>query len=190
MAFKNKKNQTRVNEGIRSREVRVISEDGSQLGIMNTKSAVDLAFQRGFDLVEVQPNSKPPVCRIMDYGKYKYEKSKKAKAARKKQHTITIKEIRFSSKISEHDYGYKMKHIREFLLSKDKVKVTVRFRGREITHTELGAELLDKVKEDTKDIAQVESESKMEGRVMTMMLAPDNKRIKSYLASKKSEKKD
>jgi translation initiation factor IF-3 len=139
-----------------------------------------MAYNRGLDLVEIQPTSRPPVVKIMDYGKYKYEQTKKARDAKKKQHAQEVKEMRFSAKISDHDYGYKMKHIREFLLNRDKVKASMRFRGREITHVELGKEIMEKLKKDTDDIARVEQEPKLEGNTMTLMLAPDPKKIKDY----------
>lgn len=180
----------RVNDQIHVRKVRLVDTEGKQIGIVPTDEALRMAYDKGLDLVEVQPNARPPVCRILDYGKYRYKKSKKRKAMRKKQHTQTVKEMRFSTKISDHDYGYKMKHIREFLLNKDKVKVTIRFRGREITHTELGREVMDRLKEDVSDIARVEQESKMEGRHMIMMLAPDSKKMAAFEAKKKKEEGD
>ncbi len=123
----------------------------------------------------------------MDYGKYKYEKSKKAKESRKKQHTQTVKEMRFSAKISDHDYGYKMRHVRDFLLHKDKVKASMRFRGREITHVERGKEIMEKLKADVEDIARVEQEPKLEGNTMTLMLGPDPKKIAIYERKMKKE---
>lgn len=139
-----------------------------------------MAYSRGLDLVEIQPTSRPPVVKIMDYGKHKYEQTKKAREAKKKQHAQEVKEMRFSAKISDHDYCYKMKHIREFLLNRDKVKASMRFRGREITHVELAKEVMEKLKKDTDDIARVEQEPKLEGNTMTLMLAPDPKKIKDY----------
>lgn len=162
---------------IRVPQVRLIGEDGSQIGIVPIDKALDMAFDAGLDLVEVQPMAKPPVCKIMDYGKFKYEKEKKAKVARKKQHVGTVKEMRFSPKITDHDYSYKIKHIREFLLDKDKVKITVKFRGREITYTDQGEQLLERLKKDCEDIARIEQEPKLEGQAMSMMLAPDIKKI-------------
>ncbi len=182
-----RRNTERINDEIRVSQVRLIDADGRQVGIVATDKARDMAYEKGLDLVEVQADARPPVCRIMDYGKYKYDKSKRERAAKKKQHAQTVKEMRFSAKISDHDYGYKMKHVREFLLKKDKVKITVRFRGREITHIDLGEEVLEKLKKDVADIARVEQESKLEGRFLTMMLAPDSKKIAAYKAKKKTE---
>ncbi len=173
-----------MNDQIRISPVRVIDEDGSQIGVIPTSEALSMAYRRGLDLVEIQPNSRPPVVKIMDYGKYKYEQAKKAREAKKKQHTQTVKEMRFSAKISDHDYGYKMKHIREFLLNRDKVKASMRFRGREITHVELGKEIMEKLKRDTADIARVEQEPKLEGNTMILMLAPDPKKIKDLERAK------
>ncbi|MCK5832458.1 translation initiation factor IF-3 [bacterium] len=189
-------NSERVNEQIRIPQVRLVDDEGKFIGIIPTNQALNKAREKGLDLVEVQPNSRPPVCRIMDYGKFKYEKSKKARAVRKKQHTQTMKEMRFSAKISDHDYGYKMEHIRGFLLNKDRVKLTIKFRGREITHVEMGDELMNKLRRDLEDISRIEQQSKLEGKQMTMMLAPDSKKIATFLAkqkkkeSEKNEKKE
>jgi len=180
----------RINERIRVSQVRLIDTDGSFIGVVPTAEALSLAYKEGLDLVEVQPNSRPPVCRIMDYGKYKYEKSKKARASKKKQHAQTMKEMRFSAKISDHDYSYKKNHIREFLLNKDKVKIAIRFRGREITHTEMGYDLMQRLKADLDDIAHVEQQSKLEGRQMIMMLSPDSKKIAIYMAKQKKKAGD
>lgn len=162
----------RVNDRIRISPVRLIDQDGEQIGIVATDEARDIAFEAGLDLVEVAPNSRPPVCRIMDYGKYKYEQARKAKEAKKKQHTITVKEIKLRPKIEEHDYGFKMRHARRFLDDGDKVKFTLRFRGREMTHPELGERVLEKIKEDLGDTIVVESDIKREGRTMTMLVGP------------------
>jgi len=152
--------------------VRVISPDGQQLGIMTVPVALNVAQEYGMDLVEVAPNATPPVCRIMEYGKYKYEKSKREAQARKKQTVIVIKEIKFRPKTDEHDYQFKLKHIRRFLEEKNKVKVVIRFRGREIMHMDKGMEMLSRVREDCFDMATVEMEPKPEGRTLVMMLAP------------------
>lgn len=152
--------------------MRLIGPEGEQIGILPVKEALARARELGYDLVEVSPNSRPPVCRILDYGKYKYEMSKKDRAAKKKQHAFQLKEMRYRPKIDEHDYQFKTKHVREFLESGAKVKVFVMFRGRERAHTEFGRDILDKVAEDTKDIAQVEMLPKMEGRTMNMVLGP------------------
>lgn len=162
----------RVNERIRISPVRLIDQDGEQVGIVATDEARDIAAQAGLDLVEVAPNSRPPVCRIMDYGKYKYEQARKAKEAKKKQHTITVKEIKLRPKIEEHDYGFKMRHARRFLDDGDKVKFTLRFRGREMTHPELGERVLEKIKEDLGETIVVESDIRREGRTMTMLVGP------------------
>lgn len=157
-----------------------------------TGQALEMAMQRGLDLVEIQPNSRPPVVKIMDYGKFKYDKTKKAREAKKKQHAQSVKEMRFSAKISDHDYGYKMKHVREFLLNRDKVKASIRFRGREITHVELGKEVMEKLKKDTEDIARIEQEPKLDGKTMTLMLGPDPQKLKVFerdLRKKEAEKK-
>jgi len=149
----------------------LIDETGTQLGIVAIDEALRIASERGLDLVEVAPEVQPPVCRIMDYGKYKYDQSKKEKASRKRQHTVQIKEIRFRPKIDEHDLMFKVKHARKFLEEGNRVKVTVRFRGREMAHREFGTKLLDRVKEELQDIAKVEREPQMEGRLMVMHLA-------------------
>ena len=150
-------------------EIRLIDEDGSQLGIVPTQRALEIARDRGLDLVEVAATAKPPVCRIMDYGKYLYENSKKAKAARKKQHTVSLKEMRFRPKTEEHDYRFKLKHVREFLEQGSKVKVFVIFRGREMAHKERGYKILERLKEDLADIAEPEEKSKLEGRHLSLI---------------------
>lgn len=162
----------RVNDRIRISPVRLIDQDGEQVGIVGTDEARDIAAQAGLDLVEVAPNSRPPVCRIMDYGKYKYEQARKAKEAKKKQHTVTVKEIKLRPKIEEHDYGFKMRHARRFLDEGDKVKFTLRFRGREMTHPELGERVLEKIKDDLGETIVIESDIRREGRTMTMLVSP------------------
>ncbi len=161
-----------VNESIRAREVRLIDSNGEQLGVKSRDEALKIAQARNLDLVLVAPNAKPPVCRIMDYGKYRYEQQKKEKEARKKQKVINVKEVRFSPGIGDHDFNTKLRNARRFIKNGDKVKASVRFRGRAITHKELGQEVLDRLAEETKDIATVESKAKMEGRHMFMILAP------------------
>jgi translation initiation factor IF-3 len=161
-----------VNERIRAPMVRVISAEGQQLGIMALSEALSAAREAELDLVEVAPGSAPPVCRIMDYGKFKFEKSKKERQARRKQHFSTIKEIKLRPKIEDHDWAFKMKHVRRFLDHRDKVKVTVRFRGREITHPELGRVLLERAVVEMSDVATVETGPRMEGRTMIVILAP------------------
>ncbi len=162
----------RVNEAITSNTVLVIDDEGEKRGVMKTEAALALAEEAGLDLVEVSPNAEPPVCKIMDYGKYKYQAQKKAAEARKKQKVIEVKEIKLRPGIDTHDYDVKMRAMKRFFEEGDKVKVTMRFRGREMAHTELGFDLLQKVKADTEEIAKVEFEPKMEGRQMIMILAP------------------
>ncbi|HLV02758.1 MAG TPA: translation initiation factor IF-3 [Acidobacteriota bacterium] len=162
-----------MNHQIKSREIRVIDEDGTQLGIMTPEEALKVGEARGLDLVEVAPNAKPPVCRIMDYGKYRYEQSKKAQEAKKHQKTIQVKEVKFRPKIDDHDYEFKMKHAARFLKAHNKVKATVMFRGREVTHPELGEEILNRLRKDLGDLATVERPPKLEGYTMTMILSPN-----------------
>lgn len=164
--------QTRTNRLIRAREVRVIADDGSQLGVMATQDALRSAQEQGLDLVEVAPNADPPVCRIMDYGKYKYEQQKKQQTARKKSTQVQIKEIKFRPKTDEHDYQTKLKHIRRFLEAGDRCKAVIFFRGREVVHKDRGLNILQRVAEDVKDIAKVEQAPQFEGRTMNMMLVP------------------
>ena len=142
------------------------------MGIMTVPDAISVAKEKGFDLVEISPNSNPPVCRILDYGKFLYEQDKKAKLSKKKQHTVQLKGVRFSSKIGEHDYAFKMKHIEKFLAKGNKVKVWVFFRGREITHQDIGREILDRIAVDLKEVATFDQTGLMEGRMMTMMVSP------------------
>lgn len=162
-----------VNEKIRAREVRVIDSNGDQLGVKSRQEALEIARTRELDLVLVAPNAKPPVCRIMDYGKYRYEQQKREQAARKKQRVINVKEVRFSPGIGDHDFNTKLRQSRRFLENGDKVKATVRFRGRAITHKDLGQEVLERLANELQDISVVETKPKMEGRSMFMMLAPD-----------------
>ena len=162
----------RVNGAIRAPQVRCIDPDGEQLGVLDTKDAISKAEDFGLDLVEVQPNVDPPVCKILDYGKYKYEAQKRANEARKKQKIIEVKEIKLRPNIDEHDYQVKMRNVVKFLSGGDKVKVTLRFRGREMAHQELGANVLTRVREETDEIAKIEAMPKMEGRQMIMVLAP------------------
>lgn len=165
-----------VNEKIRAREVRLIDSNGDQLGVKSRKEALDIAKTRNLDLVLVAPNAKPPVCRIMDFGKYRYEQQKKEKEARKKQRVINVKEVRFTPAIGDHDFNTKLRNARKFLEKGDKVKATVRFRGRAITHKDLGREVLERLADELKDVAVVESKARMEGRNMFMMLAPSNEK--------------
>lgn len=161
-----------VNENIRAREVRLIDSNGDQLGVKSRQEALDIAQTRNLDLVMVAPKAKPPVCRIMDYGKYRFEQQKKEKEARKKQKIINVKEVRLSPSIEEHDFNTKLRNARKFLEKGDKVKVSIRFRGRAIMHKELGQKVLERMAEACKDISTVEQKAKMEGRSMFLMLAP------------------
>ena len=162
----------RVNRQIRIAEVRLIDQNGEQVGIVTTADAMRRAEEAGLDLVEVSPNSDPPVCKILDYGKFKFQEQKKKNEARKRQKTVEIKEIKLRPNIDIHDYEVKAKAMHRFFEEGDKVKVTLRFRGREMAQTELGVRLLEKVKAETATMAKVESEPQMEGRQMIMILAP------------------
>jgi translation initiation factor IF-3 len=153
-------------------EVRVIGDDGEQLGILNTRDAIRMARDKGLDLVEVAATADPPVCRIIDFGKFQYENSKKQKEAKKKQVTITVKEVKFRPGTDDHDYNFKMKHARDWLTDGDKVKATIFFRGREITHRELGAELLQRLEKDLAEHGEVESRPRMEGNQMFFIFTP------------------
>lgn len=153
-------------------EVRVIDSEGEQLGILSIADAIAAAEEAGLDLVEVSPTAKPPVCKILDYGKFKYEQQKKKNEAKKKQKTIELKEIKFRPNIDQHDYDTKMKSMHKFIDEGDKVKVTLRFRGRELAHQELGLEVLNRVRDDMAEKAKVEQNPNMEGRQMVMVLAP------------------
>jgi len=167
--------KVRVNEMIRARQIRVIDEEGNQLGIMSPADAMREAEERGVDLVEVAGKAVPPVCRIMDYGKYRYQQSKRAKESKKHQHIIVVKEIKYRPKIDGHDFDTKTKHVQEFLGEGDKVKVTIMFRGREMAHPEFGRDILARVVEATKDLCQEQvdvTHLRMEGRNMTMVLTP------------------
>jgi translation initiation factor IF-3 len=166
------KDDVQVNEAIRAREVRLIDVNGEQLGIVPLREALRIAGEKNLDLVNVAPTAKPPVCRIMDYGKFKYEQSKREKESRKNQKVISIKEIRMTPNIEEHDFETKLRNCIKFLQAGDKVKVSVRFRGREITHTQIGQAVLDRMAKATEEIANVERTPKLEGRQMIMILAP------------------
>jgi translation initiation factor IF-3 len=163
---------TRINERIRVPEVRLIDENGQQVGIMRTQDALRQAQERDLDLVEVAADAKPPVCRILDYSKYKYEQVQKQKAARKHQQQINIREIKFRPKIAQHDYDTKKGHVIRFLKGRDKVKVTIMFRGREMAHPERGEMILNRLAEELGELAVVEQRPQQDGRNMTMMLAP------------------
>ena len=166
---------TRVNRGIRAREVRVIGADGQQLGIMSTRDALAVAEENELDLVEVAPNANPPVCRLMDYGKYLYEKQKRERESRKAQKQIEIKEIQLRPKTTDHHRDFKVKDAERWLKSGMKVRVTIRFRGREITYPELALEDLREIAEELSDVSEIEQAPNMEGRTMFMMLAPAKK---------------
>ena len=163
---------TRTNEGIRSREVRLIGALGEQIGVVLTDEALRMAREQELDLVEVAPTAKPPVCRIMDFGKYKYTQARRLKEARKKQTTILVKEVKMGPKTERHDFDFKVKHVRRFLEEGHKAKVTVRFKGREMAHTELGWKMLQKMVEAVQDIAVTENNPRMEGRMLHIMLSP------------------
>jgi translation initiation factor IF-3 len=166
------RDSTRINDRIRVPEVRLVGEDGKQIGVIRTSEALAYAQQRDLDLVEVAPDARPPVCRVLDYSKYKYEQAQKQKAARRHQQQITIREIKFRPKIAQNDYDTKKGHVTRFLLGKDKVKITIMFRGREVTHPERGVALLDKLAGELADLAVVEQSPVQDGRNMTMLLAP------------------
>jgi translation initiation factor IF-3 len=163
---------TRINERIRVPEVRLIDEQGTQVGIVPTEQALALASERDLDLVEVAPEAKPPVARLLDYSKYKYEQEQKAKAARKHQQQVNVREIKLRPKIATHDYETKKGHVERFLRQMDKVKVTIMFRGREQAHPERGRALLQRLYDDIEDLATIEQEPEQEGRNMSMLLAP------------------
>jgi len=162
----------RVNDLIQSEDVQLIDETGENHGTVSLKDALSRASETGLDLVEISPNAKPPVCKLLDYGKFKYQAQKKAAEARKKQKTFDVKEIKMRPNIDTHDYDVKMRNMNRFFENGDKVKVTLRFRGREMAHQELGRQLLDRVKKQVEEIAKVEAEPKLEGRQMVMVLAP------------------
>ncbi|SLN41100.1 Translation initiation factor IF-3 [Roseivivax jejudonensis] len=162
----------RVNDRIRVAEIRLIGAEGENIGVVPPSRGIELAEAAGLDLVEISPNASPPVCKIMDFGKFKYEQQKREAEARKKQKTIDVKEVKFRPNTDSHDYDVKMKNVVKFLEKGDKVKVTLRFRGREMAHQNLGRNLLERVAEDVKEIGKVENMPKMEGRQMVMMIGP------------------
>ncbi len=172
MQARPEKEGPRVNEDIDNAQVRLVDADGEMIGVVPTEEALDRAADAGLDLVEVSPNADPPVCKILDFGKLKYENQKKKAEARKKQKTIDVKEIKMRPGIEEHDYQVKMRSMRRFIDDGDKVKVTLRFRGREMAHQDLGAKVLDRVRDDMDEMAKVEQFPQMEGRQMTMVFAP------------------
>ncbi|MCX5806930.1 MAG: translation initiation factor IF-3 [Proteobacteria bacterium] len=161
-----------INERIKAREVRLIDEAGAQLGIVLTSEALKMAREQGFDLVEVSPKTAPPVCKIMDYGKYKYQIAKKLQEAKKKQTVIQLKEMKLGLKIDEHDLMFKIKHIRDFLAEECKVKIIIMFKGREVFRTEMGEKLAQKIIEEIKDVGEIEQKPKFDGRNIVMVFAP------------------
>jgi translation initiation factor IF-3 len=161
-----------INEDIRDREVRLIGDDGAQLGVMPTRAAMEIAIQKDLDLVKIAPTAAPPVCRIMDYGKFRFEQSKKEKEARKGQHIVEVKEIRLSSGIDEHDFNFKLRNGLRFLQDGDRLKVSVRFRGRQMAHTSIGEQQLLKFAQACTEVASVERPPKLEGRSMSMFMSP------------------
>jgi translation initiation factor IF-3 len=169
---KSRENEPRINEEINSPSIRLIGPDGQMVGISSLKEGMALAEKSGLDLVEISPNAEPPVCKVMDFGKFKYEAQKKANEARKKQKVISIKEIKMRPNIDAHDYEIKMRAVKKFISEGDKVKFTLRFRGREMSHQELGMKLMSQVKVDMGDTVKVESEPRLEGRQMVMVIAP------------------
>ena len=182
-----KQPEVRVNERIRVPQVRVIGDDGSQIGVLPVRDALVMAQARGLDLVEVSPTARPPVCRIMDYGKFKYEQNRRARKAKKKQHHMQLKEIKMRPKIEDHDYNFKVQHARDFLEARDKVKVTITFRGREMAHQEIGYKLIQGVLTDLADISLVESPPRSEGRTLSAVLMPKPQQSGKIPTAPKSE---
>jgi translation initiation factor IF-3 len=172
LSTSDRERRVRINRMIRISPVRVIGNDGAQLGVLPVEEALAIAQERGLDLVEVAPTARPPVVKIMDYGKFKFEEAKAARAAKKKQHVIQLKEVKYRPGIEEHDFEFKTRHAREFLLEGNKVKCTLMYRGRQIAHLELGKAVLDRVAAAVADIGKIEADAKLEGRNMTMVLAP------------------
>jgi translation initiation factor IF-3 len=168
----------RVNREIRAPKVRVIDQTGEQVGVMTIKEALQKAEELGIDLVEIVPEANPPVCKIIDYGKYRYDQTKREKESKKASHQIKVKEIKFKPNINEHDLQTKLRHVRDFLAKGNKVKVSCVFRGREMVHTQIGEKLVQKVIDDLEDIATVESPMKLFGRMLTVVLAPSLKKKK------------
>nr|WP_262975136.1 translation initiation factor IF-3 [Roseovarius litoreus] len=164
-----------MNEKIRCPEIRLIGADGENVGVVTPERAMEMAEEAGLDLVEISPNAEPPVCKIMDFGKFKYEQQKREAEARKKQKIIEVKEVKFRPNTDTHDYDVKMRNVMRFLQNGDKVKVTLRFRGREMAHQDLGRDLLERVAEDVKDVGKVENMPKMEGRQMIMVIGPQSR---------------
>jgi translation initiation factor IF-3 len=170
--------EPRINEDIRSHEVLLIDKEGNKVGVVPLKEALEQAREADLDLVEITPNVKPPVCKILDYGKFRFEKEKKEREARKKQKKIETKEIRLQPGIDSHDYGFKLEHIKNFLAHGDKVKITIRFKGRQMAHTELGRDILLRYKADLVEFGVIDSEPVFEGKSMSMLVAPITKKTK------------
>jgi translation initiation factor IF-3 len=170
--------EPRINEDIRSHEVLLIDKEGNKVGVVPLKEALEQAREADLDLVEISPNVKPPVCKILDYGKFRFEKEKKEREARKKQKKIETKEIRLQPGIDSHDYGFKLEHIKNFLAHGDKVKITIRFKGRQMAHTELGRDILLRYKADLVEFGVIDSEPVFEGKSMSMLVAPITKKTK------------
>lgn len=173
-----------MNHAIRAFEVRVIDEEGTVLGVMSPREAMSIAEARGMDLIEIAPTAKPPTCRLMDYGKWKYENKKKQVAAKKKQVVISVKEIQLRPRTDEHDLNVKLKHARRFLLDGDKVKVNLRFSGREMAHQEIGLSILNRVGVALAEIGTIEAQPKLEGRQMFILVSPDPDKIRDYEKTK------
>lgn len=177
----------RINNRIRAREVRLIDENGVQVGVVSVREALQIGEERGYDLVEVAPNAVPPVCRLLDYGKFRYEQSKKEREARKNQKQAEIKEVRLRPKTDDHDLTVKANQARRFILSGDKVKFTVRFRGREMAHPDIGREMLEVIAERLRDISVIEQKPLMEGRALSLVLAPNAKVLKAILQAQRTQ---
>ncbi|MBN2036856.1 MAG: translation initiation factor IF-3 [Chitinispirillaceae bacterium] len=184
-----RENEARINNEIRVSRVRVINAKGEPLGILSIADALSQAINANLDLVEVAPNADPPVCRIMDYGKFKYEKSKKAKEAKKKQHVMHLKEIKLHPQTEDHDFNFKMDHARKFLIKGDRVKITVVFRGREITHIDFGRQMLGKATTVVSALSSVEIPPKMEGRNLIAIFVPDKLKVKEFQRKEALERK-
>ncbi|HUJ25767.1 MAG TPA: translation initiation factor IF-3 [Myxococcales bacterium] len=177
----------RTNRRIRARELRVIGPEGEQLGVLTLEAALAKAAEFGLDLVEVSPMAKPPVCKIMDYGRFKYETKKKANEAKKKQTVVKLKEVKFRPKTEQHDYDFKVKAVREFLEEGNKARITVMFRGREITHREIGQAILTRIGNELKEMAVIEQAPRMEGRLLFMILAPNPRWLQSQRAQQEKK---
>lgn len=182
-----KQPDVRINDRIRVPQVRVIGDDGSQVGVLPVRDALLMAQAKGLDLVEVSPTARPPVCRIMDYGKFKYEQNRRARKARKKQHVVLLKEVKMRPKIEGHDYGFKMDHAREFLAERHRVKFTVTFRGREMAHQDIGHRLIQKIVGELTEVATVETQARSEGRTLTMVMMPKPPKVTNVKAETKDE---